>query len=62
MPTTTIPGELRDLFEEPALAQVTYLNARGQIVTWQMWVDFDGDHHSRKVARFANVHRWRSRS
>jgi PPOX class probable F420-dependent enzyme len=44
MSTTTVPDELRDLFEEPALAHVSYLNARGQIVTWPMWVDFDGEH------------------
>jgi len=41
---TTIPGELRDLFEEPALAHVSYVNDRAQIVTWPMWVDFDGEH------------------
>jgi len=39
-----IPDELRDLFEEPALAHVSYLNGKGQIVTWPMWVDFDGEH------------------
>jgi len=42
--TTTIPAELRDLFEEPALAHVSYLNRKGQIVTFPMWVDFDGEH------------------
>jgi PPOX class probable F420-dependent enzyme len=41
--TTTIPDELRDLFGEPALAHVSYLNRRGQIVTYPMWVDLDGD-------------------
>jgi PPOX class probable F420-dependent enzyme len=41
---TTIPDELRDLFDEPALAHVSYLNRKGQIVTWPMWVDLDGDH------------------
>ena len=40
---TTIPDELRDLFEEPALAHVSYLNRKGQIVTYPMWVDLDGD-------------------
>ena len=44
MTATTGPDDLRDLFEEPALAHVSYLNGRGQIVTWPMWVDFDGDH------------------
>ena len=40
----TIPDELRDLFDEPALAHVSYLNRKGQIVTHPMWVDFDGEH------------------
>src|SRR5438552_14133168 len=42
--TSTIPKALRDLFDEPALAQVSYLNRKGQIVTYPMWVDFDGEH------------------
>jgi len=37
-----IPEKVRDLFQEPALAHVSYLNDKGQIVTWPMWVDFDG--------------------
>jgi PPOX class probable F420-dependent enzyme len=41
---TTIPDELRDLFDEPALAHVSYSNRKGQIVTYPMWVDLDGDH------------------
>ena len=40
---TTIPDELRDLFDEPALAHVSYFNRKGQIVTYPMWVDLDGD-------------------
>ena len=40
----TIPDDLRDLFGEPALAHVSYLNSRGQIVTFPMWVDYDGEH------------------
>jgi PPOX class probable F420-dependent enzyme len=40
---TTIPDELRDLFDEPALAHVSYLNRKGQIVTYPMWVALDGD-------------------
>jgi PPOX class probable F420-dependent enzyme len=44
MPTNTIPDEVRDLFQEPALAHVSYLNKRGQIVTFPMWADLDGDH------------------
>jgi PPOX class probable F420-dependent enzyme len=38
----SIPDDLRDLFDEPALAHVSYLNKRGQIVTFPMWVDYDG--------------------
>jgi PPOX class probable F420-dependent enzyme len=40
----TIPEDLRDLFEEPALAHLSYLNKKGEIVTFPMWVDFDGEH------------------
>jgi PPOX class probable F420-dependent enzyme len=44
MPATqTIPEKVRDLFDEPALGHVSYLNKRGQIVTFPMWVDFDGE-------------------
>jgi PPOX class probable F420-dependent enzyme len=39
-----IPDELIDLFQEPALGHVSYLNGKGQIVTFPMWVDFDGEH------------------
>lgn len=39
-----IPEQLRDVFEEPALGHVSYLNDKGQIVTFPMWVDFDGTH------------------
>lgn len=43
MPTTTkVPDDLVDLFEEPALGHISYLNEMGQIVTFPMWVDFDG--------------------
>ncbi|HEY2437199.1 MAG TPA: pyridoxamine 5'-phosphate oxidase family protein, partial [Solirubrobacteraceae bacterium] len=35
---------LRDVFEEPALAHVSYLNSKGQIVTFPMWADYDGEH------------------
>jgi PPOX class probable F420-dependent enzyme len=45
MPATqTIPEKVQDLFEEPALGHVSYLNKRGQMVTFPMWVDFDGEH------------------
>lgn len=39
-----VPEEVRDLFDEPALAHVSYLNRKGQIVTWPMWADTDGKH------------------
>jgi len=39
---SAIPEELRDLFQEPALAHLSYLNKKGQIVPFPMWVDFDG--------------------
>jgi len=37
----TVPVELMDLFEEPALGMVSYHDRRGRIVTWPMWVDLD---------------------
>src|SRR2546429_6676274 len=40
----TIPEDVRDLFDEPALAHVSYLSGKGQIVTFPMWVDLDGEH------------------
>jgi hypothetical protein len=40
--TATIPDDLLDLFTEPALGHISYLNDRGQIVTFPIWVDFDG--------------------
>lgn len=42
--TATVPDNVRDLFDEPALAHISWLNAVGQIVTFPMWVDFDGTH------------------
>lgn len=39
-----IPENVRGLFSEPALAHVSYLNGKGQIVTFPMWADFDGEH------------------
>src|ERR1700693_5537152 len=42
--SATIPEEVRNLFDEPALAHVSYLNRKGQIVTFPMWADFDGEH------------------
>ena len=40
--TTTVPRDLLDIFDEPALGHLSYLNDRGQIVTFPIWVDFDG--------------------
>jgi PPOX class probable F420-dependent enzyme len=40
----TIPDSVRDLFDEPALGHFSYLNDAGQIVTFPLWVDFDGAH------------------
>jgi hypothetical protein len=37
-----IPAELQDLFAEPALGHVSYTTESGQIVTFPLWVDFDG--------------------
>jgi PPOX class probable F420-dependent enzyme len=42
--TATIPDAVRDLFDEPALGHFSYLNDAGQIVTFPVWVDFDGTH------------------
>lgn len=39
-----VPKDLRARFDEPALGHVSYLNAKGQIVTFPMWVDYDGEH------------------
>jgi PPOX class probable F420-dependent enzyme len=40
--TASIPADMLDLFDEPALGHVSYTNDAGQIVTFPMWVDFDG--------------------
>ena len=40
--TVSVPDAMRDLFNEPALGHVSYTNAAGQIVTFPMWVDYDG--------------------
>jgi general stress protein 26 len=37
-----VPAEIRDIFDEPALGHVSYTNDAGQIVTFPMWVDYDG--------------------
>lgn len=40
----TIPDGVLDLFDEPALAHVSYLKRTGQIVSFPMWADYDGEH------------------
>jgi general stress protein 26 len=40
--TASIPDAMLDLFDEPALGHMSYTNAAGQIVSFPMWVDFDG--------------------
>ena len=40
--TASIPDDMLDLFDEPALGHVSYTNDTGQIVSFPMWVDFDG--------------------
>jgi nitroimidazol reductase NimA-like FMN-containing flavoprotein (pyridoxamine 5'-phosphate oxidase superfamily) len=44
MGNVKVPEQLRVLFDEPALGNVSYLNDQGQIVTFPMWVDYDGEH------------------
>jgi PPOX class probable F420-dependent enzyme len=41
--TATIPADMRDLFDEPALGHLSYLGGTGQIVTFPVWVELDGD-------------------
>ena len=38
----SIPADLVDLFDEPALGHVSYTTEAGQIVPFPMWVDHDG--------------------
>jgi PPOX class probable F420-dependent enzyme len=40
--TASIPDDMLDLFDEPALGHVSYTNDAGQIVSFPMWVDFEG--------------------
>ena len=44
MGNVKVPEQLRALFDEPALAHVSFLNDRGQMVTFPMWADYDGEH------------------
>ena len=44
MGNVKVPEQLRVLFDEPALGHVSYLNDKGHIVTFPMWVDYDGEH------------------
>ncbi len=41
---TSIPEKYLDLFQEPALGHTSWLNDKGQIVTFPLWVDYDGEH------------------
>ena len=43
-PNPAIPADLLDLFAEPAIGHVSYLSDRDQIVTFPLWVDYDGQH------------------
>jgi PPOX class probable F420-dependent enzyme len=38
----SVPAELLDLFAEPALGHFSYTTPSGQIVTFPVWVDYDG--------------------
>ena len=40
----SIPASMLDLFDEPALGHVSYLDAAGRIVTFPMWMDLEGGH------------------
>lgn len=44
MTASPITDGLENLFKESALAHVSYVNGKGQIVSWPMWVDYDGEH------------------
>jgi hypothetical protein len=40
--TASIPADMLDLFDEPAAGHASHTNDAGQIVSFPMWVDFDG--------------------
>ena len=40
----SVPEQVLDLFDEPALGHISYTDAGGRIVTFPMWVDYDGTH------------------
>lgn len=40
--TASIPPDMLDLFDEPALGHLSYTNDAGQIVAFPLWIDFDG--------------------
>jgi nitroimidazol reductase NimA-like FMN-containing flavoprotein (pyridoxamine 5'-phosphate oxidase superfamily) len=42
--SVSIPDDMRDLFAEPAVGVVAYTTETGQIVSFPMWVDYDGAH------------------
>lgn len=41
---TSIPPEMLDLFDEPALGHFSYTTDAGQLVSFPLWVDHDGAH------------------
>ena len=42
--TAAIPEDMLDLFGEPALGHVAYTTEAGQVVSFPMWADYDGEH------------------
>lgn len=40
--TASIPPDMLDFFDEPALGHLSYTNDAGQIVAFPLWIDFDG--------------------
>lgn len=42
--SVSIPDDMRDLFAEPAVGVVAYTTETSQIVSFPVWVDYDGEH------------------
>jgi nitroimidazol reductase NimA-like FMN-containing flavoprotein (pyridoxamine 5'-phosphate oxidase superfamily) len=42
--SVSIPDDMLDLFAEPAVGVVAYTTETSQIVSFPMWVDYDGTH------------------
>jgi len=40
----SIPSDMLDLFDEPALGHVAYTTDAGHVVSFPLWVDHDGTH------------------